>query len=56
MNSYCTSDFDKFIRVLEHAADVADHEKRRPRATKHDTTAFYNFRNKRKRNKGGNKR
>lgn len=45
--------WDEFAKQMEHAADVADHEKRRPRTTKHDTTAFYNFRHKKRKNRGG---
>lgn len=55
MNAYSHNDFDEFVRRMEFAAEQADHEKRRPRATKHDTTAFYNFRHKRRKIKGGKK-
>lgn len=48
MNSYTMDDFLEVERMMEEAAEASDHAKRRPRETKYDTTAFYNFRNKKK--------
>lgn len=45
---YSTSDYMEIVKMMDESAEAAEHDKRRPRATKYDTTAFYNFRNKKK--------
>lgn len=51
MNSYYLNDFLEFEKEMNEAAMKKDHDERRPRATKYGTTAFYNFRNKKRRKK-----
>lgn len=47
-NYYSYNDFYETMKMIDAAAVEEDHAKRRPRETKYDTTAFYNFRNKKK--------
>lgn len=49
MNEYTMTDFAEFERMMAHAADMEEREKNRPRETKYDTTAFYNFKHKSRR-------
>lgn len=48
--NYC-SPFDSFWDVVSEANEKLDHDKRRPRETKYDTNAFYNFKHKRRKKK-----
>ena len=47
-NYYSVSDYNEIIKMMDEAAEAAEHARRRPRETKYDTTAFYNFKNKKK--------
>jgi hypothetical protein len=49
MNSYYSySDLVETQKMIDKAAEDVYHASQRPRETKHDTTAFYNFRKKRR--------
>lgn len=53
IDTYTMEDYEEIVHMLDEIAEKREHRKRCPRATKHDTTAFFNFNHKRKKCKKG---